>query len=230
MKSEIPEIKKDGGPEHECDWYQKGTLTVQTLTLVVLAITMKAVFRYANDASRANDLTRRAIDVQSRPYIRIIVKPSQTVQRVERIMPGQQGAISTITLNFEVSNIGKLPAMGKLRRILEWSPTKLNSPPTLDGANETEEFTWPTLSTESWLPSTVLGDQNMTEGQHTDLRAGTGFIYFRAEMRYGESGQYTTAVCWQLSLTQVNKNAAAMPNIDSFALCPDDREHATFAN
>ena len=207
----------------EPNWVDKWMLYVSVVRVL-------AVIFYGWQAWLANGLTRQLIGEGSRPFIQIIVDPMQQAKKVLRVR-SDTTAINTIGINYSVWNIGKLPGKGKLRAVVEWSSTPLKEPPDITQEPLQEEFIWPNLNTT--IPLIAYGNNDMTDGQYADLRRGTGFVYFRAEMKYGSEGQYTTSVCWQISLVKANDDLTnpMMAKFGTFSLWSDDtRQCPTAAN
>lgn len=224
----MPEANEDEkGGWKECDWYQIGSLLVQTLTLVVLFITMIGIFRYADDAATANGLTRESIDSISRPYLEIFVDPNQVIQRVIRIELGE-AEVNTVGLTFRVPNNGKLPAQATIQSIVKYSPEHLSISPDLKAAKSQSRFIWPQV----YEAFTALGDDSLSPGQYSDIRAGLGFIYFKARVTYG---RHATQVCWEFPIgaaadVKTNPTGPTLASLGSFQNCPGKPEDNNYAN
>jgi len=220
----MPTTNDDENPSQpEPNWVDKWMLYVSAAGVV-------AVVFYGWQAWVANGLTRQLIGEGSRPYVQIIVDPRQQVKKVV-VAKNENSLINNIGITYALINNGKLPGKGKLRAIVKWSPVVLSDPPDISQAPIQEEFIWPNLV--GTAPFTAVGTDDMTVGEFADLRNGTGCIYFRAEMTYGDDGQYTTSVCWQISLTKANDDVTSqmMAKLGYFSLWPDDsRECPTTAN
>jgi hypothetical protein len=195
--------------QRQPNWVDKWTFYFSVLGVV-------AVCFYGYQAWVANGLTRRLIGENSRPFIQIDVAAEQQVKQITRII-APETTISTIGVEFTLANIGKLPGKGILQSIIAWSPTPLSEPPDISRAEAHEVFVWPNVGD---FPRIAYGVDNMTDGQYSDLRKGTGYIYFRARLIYGEAQEYSTSVCWQISLTRANDDIAnpMMAKLNEFTL------------
>jgi hypothetical protein len=169
-------------------------------------------------------LTRQAVDSASRPYLQIFVD-SNAIQQVERVRG--EGAFQTIGLQFEILNIGKLPANAKTRSLVQYSATKLSVVPGLDSIDAEARFIWPSLMPYDHL--TAYGTDPITPGQFNDIRAGLGYVYFRADAIYGE---HFTRVCWELPITPAAAPTGNGPlgSISTFNNCPGKPENNSNAN
>jgi hypothetical protein len=198
----------------EPNWVDKWAFYVSVVGVLAVAF-------YGWQAWVANGLTRKLIGEGSRPFIQIIVDPTQQVKKVLRVR-SDATSVNTIGITYSVWNIGKLPGKGKLRAIVKWSPIALTEPPDITQETMQEEFIWP--NSGSAIPLVAYGADNMTDGEYADLRSGTGFVYFRAEMKYGIEGQYTTSVCWQISLAKANDDLTnpMMAKLAAFSLWPTE--------
>ena len=222
------EVKKENtkGPDRSRGCSQ-GNATVNTLTLIVLAITMVGVFWYAYEAANANKLTRQAIDVQSRPYLQILVNRGD-IQKATRPEMGPD-APTVITLGFVVANTGRLPAQAMVQSLAKYSAEKLSVAPTLDGVKPEYHFIWPPGAYE---PFFALGNENISPGQFNDIRSGLGYVYFVAKVAYGD---YATGVCWQLPIEAVadlktNPSGTNLGSINKFENCPGDPKTHNYAD
>jgi hypothetical protein len=108
--------------EEQPNWVDKWTLYTNIGTFAVLTATLLAVIVYVCEMRAANRLTRQAIEVQSRPYIKIIPDyPSND----SMFHPQANKPLQMKVLLF---NKGKLPTRIRNRSVVIYSREHLDNP------------------------------------------------------------------------------------------------------
>ena len=133
---------------------------VNVSTLVVLTATLIAGVVLAYLAYQQNELTRAALEVNSRPILTAGFLANITTQ------VGQKINVEAI-----VENVGKMPIRAHIKSNVLYSLTQMQSLGLLPA--EKVQLVWPGKA----IKHTAESGETLTEGQLADLRAGRGWLY-----------------------------------------------------
>lgn len=180
----------------EPNWVDKWTLYVLAATLVVIAV-------YTCETHQTNDLTRKALELNARPYISadiITCHPPLAGQKLE-CMAGME-------------NTGKVPANAYVRAIAVYSLDKFTTVPL--PVTETHHLVW----IGKTVGEIVGTAEPITEGQLKDILAGRGYLYLHILIRYG---LYHTEICTKLSTIRHEAGDTDKPffSVNFFSYCDD---------
>jgi hypothetical protein len=207
------DIQNSERPPRKPNWVEVGTL-------VLLALNLIAVGVYAYEAYKQNALTGQAIEVQSRPYLACGFSP-------DRLQTGNGGVAISWPLN--MTNSGKLPGNGYIKAAVAYSTTDLTAGPSLDAScvHEQHIVVWPGGTDTSTIAHSCEG---FTAGQLSDFRAGAGWVFTAADVKYGQG--HHTHVCYKFKAasdqTAIPPNGLVPPtNLRAPELCTDPTSNYT---
>jgi hypothetical protein len=190
--TEAPDNKKRC--PNKPNWIEKGTF-------IVLGLTLIAVVWYACEAHHSNILTRRSIDTNTRPYIKIKLQ--------------EEGFVSTERLpaaspNFLVENVGKLPIVVSLEGSTDWFNDRHSRNP-FNYKPISKRFIFPSSDPQQFAIPSGIG---MTAGERQDLQdmGGQYVIYLAATY-----GPYVVRLCTSYKISFNGK----LFNLSSPTLCPE---------
>jgi hypothetical protein len=191
--------KKDYPPTQKPNGVEIWSAVVLTLTLIVVSI-------YTCEAHRQNVLTQQAIELNTRPYVGVVINGMSDVPPFTPA-GGQKLSLAVAYINF-----GKLPAGVHIQRTLMLSTDRLESGPDLVGASDKREMVSPPPAMNI---DNVKSPQPLTAGQVADLHDGHGgWLYFRAHMTYGSRH---TDVCWEWEV--IPGTGGSAPTLGEYRLC-----------
>jgi hypothetical protein len=197
-KLQMPQPDKKGNSARkEPNWVDVGTLIVLTLTLIAVGL-------YTHAAYVQSELVKQSIDISSRPLL------SARYDRRHNPKIGEK-----FTYDLYINNLGKSPTKAHTRGIVRYSLERISNTTSL--ATEKVQLVWPGYG----VHETIESSDNLTEGQISDMRAGKGWLYVKAEITYDS---FYTIICTEYT---IRADPAKLESfiIESVGLCADPKSN-----
>lgn len=187
----MPETNKYQEPRRqEPNWVDVGTFLVLAATLIVVSI-------YTCEAHRQNELTREAITTQTRPYLRVAIKPETF--SLSKTPPTAGRNDRTMSIQFSVANGGKLPGYARIQAGIVWESQHRGREPNTPQptTNLGSRFIFP--DQDNGLLTAY--SKNLTPGDIEDLRVDAhGKLFAVVQVYYGPDDHLATAYPLQVCL------------------------------
>jgi hypothetical protein len=156
---------------------------VDIATFVVLLLTLAAVALYTREAIVAIRLTRQALELDFRPYIRPL-----PYDRSIDIFIGRPVQIDVLFLNQ-----GRRPARVSSRGSVTYSQSHLDN-----GSSKfvglPAKFVWPGSGADKQSHVVISSDTVVDDKVRDDMNEGHGWLYVNVQVEYE---QYMTRICYE---------------------------------
>ena len=156
---------------------------VDIATFVVLLLTLIAVAWYTREAVVAIKLTRQALELNYRPYIRPV-----PYDRSINISIGRP-----LQIDIHLLNLGRRPTRVSSRASVTYSYSHLDngSPKFVDLS---AKFVWPGSGADKESHVVITSDKLVDDKMRDDMNEGRGWLYVNIQVEYDE---YTTRLCYE---------------------------------
>jgi len=206
-----------GTHTHKPNWVDISTLSVLAAILVVVSI-------YTCYAGRQNELTRQAIELNTRPYVKVIFEP--TTFALDRKIPSGVANPQTMSIQFSIKNTGKLPACASVQANATWESPSKRREPHAPAANNAlgRRFIFPDQE-NGYL--TAYDTRGMTAGDLVNLQNDKkGVFYVAVDVFYGlscEQRPYVTRTC---TAYPIHFEEGHSPTLEAGEPCDENSNYA----